>query len=42
VGRPRLLLAEDHARMAEELRGLLATEFDVVAMLYTFFGGDGT
>lgn len=25
------MLAEDHARVAEELRGLLAAEFDVVA-----------
>jgi DNA-binding NarL/FixJ family response regulator len=31
VDRPRLLLAEDHARVAEELRGLLAAQFDVVA-----------
>ena len=31
MDRPRLLLAEDHARVAEELRGLLAAEFDVVA-----------
>ena len=31
VNRPRLVLAEDHARVAEELRGLLAAEFDVVA-----------
>ena len=31
MDRPRLLLAEDHARVAEELRGLLSAEFDVVA-----------
>jgi DNA-binding NarL/FixJ family response regulator len=31
VDRPRLVLAEDHARVAVELRGLLAAEFDVVA-----------
>ena len=31
MNRPRILLAEDHAGIAEELRKLLATEFDVVA-----------
>jgi DNA-binding NarL/FixJ family response regulator len=30
VPRPRLVLAEDHAGVAEQLRNLLATEFDVV------------
>jgi DNA-binding NarL/FixJ family response regulator len=34
--RPRILLAEDHPRVAEELRRLLASEFDVVAVV-----GDG-
>ncbi len=28
---PRVVLAEDHAGVAEQLRNLLATEFDVVA-----------
>src|SRR5262245_49863914 len=28
---PRIVLAEDHAEGAEQLRGLLASEFDVVA-----------
>jgi len=31
MGRPRVLLAEDNAVMAEELRTLLETDFDVVA-----------
>ena len=31
MDRPRVLLAEDHAGIAEELRRLLETEFDVVA-----------
>jgi len=31
--RPRVVLAEDHAEMAEQLRGLLAAEFDVVAVV---------
>jgi DNA-binding NarL/FixJ family response regulator len=31
VDRPRVLLAEDHAMMAEELRRLLEPEFDVIA-----------
>jgi DNA-binding NarL/FixJ family response regulator len=31
VDRPRVVLAEDHARVAEQLRNLLAPEFDVVA-----------
>jgi DNA-binding NarL/FixJ family response regulator len=31
VDRPRVLLAEDHAMIAEELRKLLEPEFDVVA-----------
>jgi DNA-binding NarL/FixJ family response regulator len=30
VDRPRVLLAEDHTGIAEELRKLLETEFDVV------------
>jgi|SRR5215469_9561070 len=30
--RPRVVLAEDHAEIAEQLRGLLASEFDVVAV----------
>jgi len=29
--RPRIMLAEDHAEMAEQLRNLLASEFDVDA-----------
>jgi DNA-binding NarL/FixJ family response regulator len=36
MGRPRVLLAEDHPRMADELRRLLDPEFDVVAVV-----GDG-
>jgi len=31
--RPRIILAEDHAEMAEQLRNLLASEFDVVAVV---------
>src|SRR5215831_9198017 len=31
--RPRIVLAEDHAEMAEQLRSLLASEFDVVAVV---------
>src|SRR5262245_16036538 len=31
--RPRIVLAEDHAEMAEQLRGLLVSEFDVVAVV---------
>ena len=31
MNRPRVLLAEDHRGIAEELRKLLETEFDVVA-----------
>ena len=31
MDRPRVLVAEDHAGIAEELRRLLETEFDVVA-----------
>ena len=31
MDRPRVLLAEDHAGIAEQLRKLLETEFDVVA-----------
>ncbi|HUM14519.1 MAG TPA: response regulator transcription factor [Candidatus Nitrosotalea sp.] len=31
MDRPRVLLAEDHTGIAEELRKLLETEFDVVA-----------
>jgi DNA-binding NarL/FixJ family response regulator len=31
VDLPRVVLAEDHAGVAEQLRNLLATEFDVVA-----------
>ncbi len=31
--RPRIVLAEDHAEMAEQLRSLLASEFDVVAIV---------
>jgi DNA-binding NarL/FixJ family response regulator len=34
--RPRVLLAEDHPAVAEQLRGLLESEFDVVATV-----GDG-
>ena len=33
MGRPRILLAEDHPRMAEELRRLLEREFDVVGVV---------
>jgi DNA-binding NarL/FixJ family response regulator len=33
VGRPRVLLAEDHPGVAEELRRLLEREFDVVAVV---------
>ena len=33
VDRPRILLAEDHPAVAEQLRGLLEPEFDVVAMV---------
>jgi DNA-binding NarL/FixJ family response regulator len=36
MDRPRILLAEDHPRVADELRRLLAAEFDVVAAV-----GDG-
>ena len=36
MGRPRILLAEDHPRVADELRRLLEPEFDVVAVV-----GDG-
>ena len=31
MDRPRVLLAEDHPGVAEQLRGLLESEFDVVA-----------
>ena len=31
--RPRIVLAEDHAEIAEQLRALLAPEFDVVAIV---------
>ena len=31
MNRPRVLLAEDHAETAEQLRMLLRAEFDVVA-----------
>ena len=31
--RPRIVLAEDHVEMAEQLRALLAAEFDVVAVV---------
>jgi DNA-binding NarL/FixJ family response regulator len=31
MNRPRVVLAEDHARIAEQLRALLEPEFDVVA-----------
>ena len=31
MARPRILLAEDHPGVAEQLRGLLESEFDVVA-----------
>ena len=33
MSRPRVLLAEDHAPIAEQLRGLLEPEFDVVAVV---------
>src|SRR5215470_13816752 len=33
IQRPRIILAEDHAEMAEQLRNLLASEFDVVALV---------
>src|SRR5690348_1104749 len=33
VGRARVLLAEDHRDLAEQLRVLLATEFDVIAVV---------
>ena len=33
MDRPRVVLAEDHAGVAEQLRKLLETEFDVVAMV---------
>jgi len=36
MGRPRVLLAEDHPRVATELRRLLEPEFDVVGVV-----GDG-
>jgi DNA-binding NarL/FixJ family response regulator len=36
MGRPRVLLAEDHPRVAQELRRLLERDFDVVAVV-----GDG-
>ena len=36
AGRPRVLLADDHAAVARELRRLLEPEFDVVAVV-----GDG-
>jgi DNA-binding NarL/FixJ family response regulator len=36
MDRPRILLAEDHPRVADELRKLLEPEFDVVAVV-----GDG-
>jgi DNA-binding NarL/FixJ family response regulator len=36
VGRARILLAEDHPRVADELRRLLEAEFDVAAVV-----GDG-
>ena len=31
--RPRIVLAEDHAEVAEQLRALLISEFDVVAVV---------
>src|SRR5262245_66265676 len=31
--RPRIVLAEDHAEVAEQLRALLISEFDVVAIV---------
>ncbi len=33
MNRPRVVLAEDHAPVAEQLRKLLEPEFDVVAMV---------
>ena len=33
MGRPRVLLAEDHRGVAEALRKLLEAEFDVVAVV---------
>jgi DNA-binding NarL/FixJ family response regulator len=36
MARPRILLAEDHPRVADELRRLLEAEFDVAAVV-----GDG-
>jgi DNA-binding NarL/FixJ family response regulator len=33
MGRPRVLLAEDHPHVAEELRRLLEPEFDVAAVV---------
>ena len=33
VYRPRVILAEDHARVAEQLHRLLAPEFDIVAIV---------
>jgi DNA-binding NarL/FixJ family response regulator len=36
MSRPRILLGEDHSRVADELRRLLEPEFDVVAVV-----GDG-
>ena len=33
MSRPRVVLAEDHAQIAEQLRSLLESEFDVVAMV---------
>jgi DNA-binding NarL/FixJ family response regulator len=33
MARPRVVLAEDHAPVAEQLRKLLEPEFDVVAMV---------
>jgi len=35
MGHPRVLLAEDHAEVAEQLRGVLASEFEVATV------GDG-
>ena len=36
MGRPRVLLADDHAQVAEQLRSVLEGEFEVVAIV-----GDG-
>ena len=33
MGRPRVLLADDHPAVADELRKLLEAEFDVVAVV---------